>query len=185
MRQVNLHFEGVPNPQAIKIVLENGVLTQEAFEFTSFSETGYSPLARKLMMYKYVERVLIYKNYITVIKSNNSPEWEEILPELREAVNTHLSKNEPILYLGKPPIAHGTEDEIMFNLAKQVMDTHIRPFAQEDGGDILLESLENGVLRIALKGACKGCPFIKETVQKGIVAVMNEHVPSIKRIVWE
>lgn len=187
MRQVNLHIEGVPNPSAIKFVLENGVLTQEEFEFVSYAETGYSPLARRLMMFRYIERVLIHKNYITLIKSSApaSPEWEEVLPELRQAVISHLSANEPILYLGMKPVAHAKTEDVMATLAQQIMDVYVRPATQEDGGDILVKSLENGELKLTLKGACKGCPYIHETVGKGIVPLMQEHVPDIKKITWE
>ncbi len=186
MRQVNLHIEGVPNPNAIKFVLENGMLTQEAFEFVSYAETGYSPLARRLMMFRYIERVLIHKNYITLIKSVNSGhEWEEVLPELRQTVISHLSENEPILYLGMKPIQHTPTEEVMLTLAQQIMDTYVRPATQEDGGDILIKSLENGELKLTLKGSCKGCPYIQDTVGKGIVPLMQEHVPDVKKITWE
>ena len=138
------------------------------------------------MLFKYVERVLIHRNYITVIKSRKFDlEWEEVLPELRQAITTHLGENQPILYLGMKPIQHTKNDDVMLSLAQDIMDTHVRPATQEDGGDILVHSLVNGELKLTLKGACKGCPYIKDTVGKGIEPLMKEHIPDVKTITWD
>ena len=83
------------------------------------------------------------------------------------------------------PVAHAKTEDVMATLAQQIMDIYVRPATQEDGGDILVKSLENGELKLTLKGACKGCPYIHETVGKGIVPLMQEHVPDIKKITWE
>jgi Fe-S cluster biogenesis protein NfuA len=186
MRQVNIHIEGVPNPHAIKFVLENGVLTQDNFEFRSFAETGFSPLARKLMMLKYITRVHLHKNYITLVKNEKSiKDWDEVLPEIREIIVSHLSKNEPILYLGFHPQTHNTTgmDEFHMMLVK-ILDTHIRPAAQEDGGDILIESYKDGKLKLNLVGSCKGCPYISQTVNQGIQTVLRNYFPEVLEVTW-
>lgn len=95
-RQVHLHIEGVPNPNAIKFVLENGILTDKPYEFTSIKEAEVSPLARKILMLRYVDRVLINRNHITILKTHQqSPEWDKILMELRFIIQDHLKKMNP------------------------------------------------------------------------------------------
>ncbi len=186
MRQVNLHIEGVPNPHAIKFVLENGMLTQEPYEFRIFSDTGYSPLARKLMMLKYIDRVLIFKNHITVLKLASAEiEWEAVLPEIRNMISTHLGNNEPILYLGITERKHVKTDDELLEMIGQILDRHIRPAAQEDGGDILIESFENGVLKVSLAGSCHGCPYVSTTVNQGLFPVVKQFVPELQEVVWK
>lgn len=186
MRQVNLHIEGVPNPNAIKFVLENGVLTQELYEFRLFSDTGYSPLARKLMMLKYIERVLIFKNYITVLKTASSGiEWEDVLPEIRAIISSHLANNEPILYLGISERKHVKNDDDLLEMIGQILDRHIRPAAQEDGGDILVESFEKGVLKVSLSGSCHGCPYVSTTINQGLLPVVKQFIPEVNEVIWK
>lgn len=186
MRQVQLHIEGVPNPNAIKFVLENGVLSQDSYEFTQFADTGYSPLARKLFMFKYIESVLVFKNYITLRKKADSDiEWEEVLLELKGIVQGHLAANEPILYLGMAKNEHNIpKDEVLGEMIQQVLDGFVRPAAQQDGGDIFFDSYENGVLKLGLKGSCKGCPYINQTVQQGVEPALRQYVPEVKQVVW-
>lgn len=185
MRQVNMHIEGVPNPHAIKFVLENGILSQDEFEFKKFGETGFSPLARKIMMLKYVDSVLIHRNYITVRKSPHSNiEWEDVLQEVRSLIVGHLSNNEPILYIGAKESAHAKVQDDLELMITQILDRHIRPAAQEDGGDILFHSLENGTLRLTMAGACIACPYAPQTIKNGVEPVMNQFIPEIKKVVW-
>ncbi|MFN0203183.1 MAG: NifU family protein, partial [Bacteroidia bacterium] len=164
-----MHIEGVPNPHAIKFVLENGVLSQEEYVFEKFSETGHSPLARKIMMLKYVTQVIIHRNYITVSKSTDTKfEWEEVIPEIKQMIVSHLQENQPIAYVGIPVAKHQSSDDVLVKIIVQLLDEHIRPAAQEDGGDIFFDTFENGVLHLKLIGACKGCPYSHQTVQQGV-----------------
>ena len=41
---------------------------------------------------------------------------------------------------------------------QQVLDK-VRPGLQADGGDVELISIEDGVVKVALRGACGSCPF--------------------------
>lgn len=185
MRQAHLHIEGVPNPDAIKFVLENGILSQDPYEFTAFSQTGYSPLARKLMMFKYVESVLIHKNYITLRKKQGSKmEWEEVLMELRTLIQSHLEKNEPILYMGFDACQHKRGDDELQELVEEVFNKFVRPLTHEDGGDIFVESYQNGELKLSLHGSCKGCPYVHQTIEQGVVPVLRQYVPQVQKVLY-
>jgi len=43
----------------------------------------------------------------------------------------------------------------------------LRPQLQADGGDIELLVIENGVVKVRMKGACAGCPMSTMTLQWG------------------
>lgn len=55
----------------------------------------------------------------------------------------------------------------------------IRPSIQADGGDVELLSVEDGVVRIRLHGACVGCPSSMMTLQTGIKRNLQEHIPEV------
>ncbi len=60
----------------------------------------------------------------------------------------------------------------------------IRPFLQEDGGDVELVGVdEDGTVRVKLTGACGGCPMAQMTLQSGVERVVKEQVPEVTQVV--
>ena len=58
----------------------------------------------------------------------------------------------------------------------------IRGTLQQDGGDIELVGIENGVVKVRLKGACAGCPMSQMTLANFVEAELKKAVPEIKRV---
>lgn len=183
-RSAYLQIEGVPNPNAMKFVLMNGVLADKVYEFCSYQEAEFSPIARKLLMFPYVERVLINRNYITVLKRpDKNVNWDDILLELKVLIKEHLDSNEPILFVGVKEIEHNRSDDVVVEVARDLLEKFIRPAAQEDGGDILFDSFDNGVMKVQLHGACHGCPYSRQTITEGLEKVLVNHLPEVKKVV--
>lgn len=59
----------------------------------------------------------------------------------------------------------------------------IRPALQADGGDIELVSVEDGIVKVRLVGACGGCPMSQMTMTQGVERAIKKSVPEIKRVV--
>ena len=59
----------------------------------------------------------------------------------------------------------------------------IRPRLQADGGDVNFVGLENGKVKVSLKGACAGCPGATMTLKMGIERYIKEKLPEIKEVV--
>lgn len=60
----------------------------------------------------------------------------------------------------------------------------IRPALQADGGDVeLVDVSEDGVVTVALQGACRGCPMSQITLANGVERVLKEEIPEIQRVV--
>lgn len=59
----------------------------------------------------------------------------------------------------------------------------IRPALQADGGDVeLVEIAEGGVVKVALQGACRGCPMSQITLANGVERVLKEEIPEVTRV---
>lgn len=59
----------------------------------------------------------------------------------------------------------------------------IRPMLQADGGDVeLVEVTEEGVVRVRLQGACKGCPMSQMTIKNGIERLLKEKVDGVTEV---
>ena len=57
---------------------------------------------------------------------------------------------------------------------------NIRPALQADGGDIELVDVENGVVKVRLKGACGSCPSALMTLKHGVEARLKEVIPEVE-----
>lgn len=64
------------------------------------------------------------------------------------------------------------------------MDTEIRPFVQQDGGDIELLSFDinTGIVRVQMQGACSSCPSSTMTLQFGVERRLKEVFPEVTGI---
>ncbi|MDT8435081.1 MAG: NifU family protein [Anaerosomatales bacterium] len=59
----------------------------------------------------------------------------------------------------------------------------IRPALQADGGDVeLVEVTGDGVVKVRLVGACRGCPMSQLTLANGVERVVKEDVPEVVRV---
>lgn len=59
----------------------------------------------------------------------------------------------------------------------------IRPALQADGGNIELVSVENGIVKVRLTGACGGCPMSQVTLTQGVEQAIRKAVPEVKKVV--
>jgi len=58
----------------------------------------------------------------------------------------------------------------------------IRPMLQRDGGDIELVEVTDGVVKVRLTGACKGCPMSQMTLKQGVEKLLMKEVPGLKEV---
>ena len=59
----------------------------------------------------------------------------------------------------------------------------VRPMLQADGGDVeLVDVSEEGVVKVRLQGACKGCPMSQMTLKMGIERYLKKEVPEVKAV---
>ena len=55
----------------------------------------------------------------------------------------------------------------------------IRPMLQNDGGDVELVEIEEGVVKVRLQGACAGCPMSQMTLKNGIERFLKQEIPEV------
>ncbi len=58
----------------------------------------------------------------------------------------------------------------------------VRAGLQQDGGDIEFVSIESGVVKVRLKGACAGCPMSQMTLANFVERELKAAVPEITRV---
>ncbi|MFW5989434.1 MAG: NifU family protein [Desulfosudaceae bacterium] len=64
---------------------------------------------------------------------------------------------------------------------KQLLE-EIRPRLQADGGDVELISVEGGLVKVRLQGACSGCPMAQVTLKDGIERFLKDRLEGVEAV---
>ena len=75
-----------------------------------------------------------------------------------------------------------TDKKIIDKIEKAL--TQIRPFLNEDGGDIsLVEVTQDMVVKVELTGACSSCNVSMMTLKNGVEVAVKNAVPEVKEVI--
>lgn len=61
----------------------------------------------------------------------------------------------------------------------------VRPYLASHGGDVELLGVEDGVVRLRLKGSCSGCPSSTVTLRSAVEDAIRRAAPDVEEIVAE
>ncbi len=59
----------------------------------------------------------------------------------------------------------------------------LKPYLQNDGGNIEFVKFEDGIVYVKLTGACAGCSLIDVTLKEGIEEILISEIPEVKEVV--
>jgi Fe-S cluster biogenesis protein NfuA len=72
--------------------------------------------------------------------------------------------------------------ELKSNVEKALDE--IRPFLQNDGGDISLISIEDDkIVTVQLEGACVACSVNQMTLKSGVEMTIKKYAPQIEKVI--
>ena len=60
----------------------------------------------------------------------------------------------------------------------EILD-RIRPYLENDGGNLEYIKFEDGIVYVKLLGACAGCSMIDITLKDGIEAMLMDEIPEV------
>ena len=67
------------------------------------------------------------------------------------------------------------------NQVEKVLE-ELRPRLQADGGDLEFLGVDQGVVKVKLKGACAGCPMSAMTLKMGVEQYLKKKIPEIVKV---
>jgi len=67
------------------------------------------------------------------------------------------------------------------NIEEKIIEVidRIRPYLENDGGNLEYIKFEEGIVYIKLLGACAGCSMIDLTLKEGIEAMLMDEIPEV------
>jgi Fe-S cluster biogenesis protein NfuA len=198
IKPVIIYAEATPNPASTKfvaniILVENGATAQ----YLRSEDTKGSPLAAKLFSFPFVSGIFMTSNFITITKSD-AVSWEDITQEIRSFLTQYIGEGNSIIDIlptTQMPVDNTFEEkkesftehsspntEIEVKII-EVLEEHIRPAVENDGGAITFTSFIDGVVTVELRGSCSGCPSAIFTLKAGIEALLQRLIPEVKEVV--
>ena len=177
-----IQTETTPNPATLKFLPGLNVMDQGTADFRDPEKARQeSPLAKRLFDISGVVGVFFGSDFITISK-DDSKEWYLLKPAILGVIMEHFTANRSVLSSPKSQtFSDEDEDEIVVQI-KELLDTRVRPFVAQDGGDIVYHGFEEGVVFLAMQGACAGCPSSTATLKLGIENMLRHYIPEVVEV---
>lgn len=193
---VMLYTEQTPNPETLKFVT-NKMLFRGTADFKEVSlAQEWSPLGTALFEFPYVKGVYICNNFVTITKEFNY-NWPDIMLPIKEYIKNYVTEGKEVVKEGFEALLKdqqakaieamgisGNEGEIAQKI-KELIDAHVKPAVEMDGGNIEFKSYDKGLVTVILQGACSGCPSSTVTLKSGIEGMLKRMVPEVTEVVAE
>ncbi len=178
-----IQTEATPNPNTLKFLPGQPVVSGPPRDFKSVEEAAASPLARKLFDLEGVAGVFMGADFISVSKADEA-DWAMLKPAILGVIMEHYLSGEPIIE-GEAAEAqefYDEKDAEVVQRIKEVLDTRVRPAVAQDGGDIAFQGYKDGVVYLQMVGACSGCPSATATLKQGVENLLRHFVPQVEEV---
>ncbi|KAK0548132.1 NifU-like protein 4, mitochondrial [Tilletia horrida] len=193
-RTMFIQTETTPNEDSLKFLPGQRVMEAGTAEFLDNRSSMSSPLAKRLFNVSGVRSVFYGPDFITVSKHSDIP-WSTLKPEVFATLMEFFSSGLALFPEGDGAAEHVAQDTVILDtdsetvaMIKELLDTRVRPAIQEDGGDIEYRGFTDpeeggdGIVRLMLKGSCRGCDSSTVTLKSGIERMLMHYIPEVKGV---
>lgn len=177
-----IQTENTPNPATVKFLPGRKVMGTGVHEFANATEGAASPLAERIFAIQGVQSVFFGVDFVSVTK-NDMVDWSAIKAPILAAVMQHFTTGEPLFRDGQGETA--SNDDLLDEISKQIkelIDKRVRPAVAMDGGDIVFDKFEQGIVYLKMRGACSGCPSSTVTLKNGVETMLRHYVPEVLEV---
>lgn len=179
-----IQTESTPNPATLKFLPGRAVMAEGVVDITEAEKAeAVSPLAARLFGIDGVVGVYLGADFISVTK-NEAEDWYMLKPAVLGAIMEHFVSGEAVLADGAD-LDDGIrldESDATVQQIKELIDTRVRPAVAQDGGDIVFQGFDRGIVYLHMRGACSGCPSSIVTLKNGIENLLKYYVPEVVEV---
>ena len=181
-----IQTEQTPNPQTLKFLPGKVVMDQGTAFYQNIDEAGDSPFAKRLFAIDGVKGVFFGSDFITITKSD-SYEWQVMKPSVLGGIMDHFNSEDKTVEKkiendSNNSLQKNDNDSDIVKQIKELLDTRVRPAVAMDGGDIIYNNFEDGVVYLKMQGACSGCPSSTATLKMGIENMLKHYIPEVQEV---
>lgn len=177
-----IQTEDTPNPATMKFLPSREVMGDGTLDITEASAAAASPLAEALFAIQGVKGVFLGRDFVTVTK-NGDKDWPILKPAILTAIMDHFTNNRPVVHdqAAAETQNHAGDTDVVKQI-RELIELKVRPAVAQDGGDIVFENFEDGVVYLKLKGSCSGCPSSTMTLKAGIENMLKHYIPEVREV---
>lgn len=186
-----IQTEVTPNEDSLKFIPGVPVMSTGSAEFLDTRSALTSPLALRLMGIEGVKAVFYGPDFVTVTKDSENA-WSVVKPEVYSILMEQFSSGQPLFRSEDDRESAGPHDTKILDtdsetvaMIKELLDTRVRPAIMEDGGDIEYRGFDeegSGIVKLMLKGSCRGCDSSTVTLKSGIERMLMHYIPEVKGV---
>ena len=126
--------------------------------------------------------VFLGGDFISVTK-DGAQDWFQLKPSILAAIMEHYTSGRPSCWTQAAAARAAAEaDSETVAAIKELIETRVRPAVAQDGGDIIFEHFEDGVVYLQMHGACSGCPSSTATLKAGIENMLRHYIPEVVEV---
>ena len=179
---MNIETEITPNPETLKFIVGKEYIFQKGIEIKNEKEAEEFKFSKDFFQLKGIKRIFIGENFIAVTKEKNIT-WNYLKTKILTFMLDYISSNKIIIEKQniKKKLTKNKKDKISNNIEK-IIDEKVRPAVAKDGGDIIFENYDKGIVYLTLKGACVGCPSSTATLKQGIENLLKHYFSEVKEV---
>ncbi len=176
-----IQTEETPNPATLKFLPGQEVVKLGTADFPNPAAAERSPLAQRLFNVPGVTGVFLGSDFVTVTKAPDL-EWHVLKPSVLGAIMEHFTSGHPTLLDDDPVPAGAEDDDEVVSQIRELIDTRVRPAVAMDGGDIVFQGFQDGIVYLHMQGACAGCPSSTMTLKMGIENMLRHYIPEVQEV---
>jgi Fe-S cluster biogenesis protein NfuA len=188
-----IETETTPNPATLKFLPGQAVYPAGTRDFATPEDAEASPLAQALFDTGEVTGVFFGRDFVSVTAAPGA-NWGMLKPQVVSILLDHFISQAPLFAGGDAgafsvPAEEddlvGDDDPADADIVAQIKDlieTRVRPAVANDGGDIRYRGFRDGVVYLAMQGACSGCPSSSATLKQGIEGLLRHYVPEVSEV---
>jgi Fe-S cluster biogenesis protein NfuA len=176
-----IQTEETPNPATLKFLPGRAVMQSGTANFPTPESAARSPLAERLFDLEGVKGVFLGADFVTVTKGADC-DWHLMKPAILGVIMEHFTANRPVILESAPGGSGDDEDSEIVAQIKDLLETRVRPAVAQDGGDIIFQGFEEGVVYLHLQGSCSGCPSSTATLKMGIENMLKHYIPEVTEV---
>ncbi|SEP31462.1 NifU family protein [Nitrosovibrio sp. Nv6] len=176
-------IEGTPNRNALKFILKEPLTWGVTRSYDNAEQAQDDPLAAALFDIDHVTNVFYVDRWITVTQDGGA-DWQDLAREVADPIRAAPAADTQTAATVAAATAEiaglSPEDQQRLEIINSLLDEEVRPYLQNDGGDLHVLGLDGNRLSVHYQGACGTCPSSISGTLRGIQNMLRSIEPDLE-----
>ncbi len=176
-----IQTEETQNASELRFIPGVPVLKSGTEAFERGNNVARSPLVERLFEIEELQRAELSTDTITLSKTDGQ-EWQTLKPTILGVMMDYFMSKQPVVLEDESAtvvvpeeLTDGNSDEFIGQI-EELLETRIRPVAQDQGGDIIFHGFEDGRVILEFQGGA-------QALKGGVQTMLRHYIPEVEDVV--